>query len=238
MQKTVFHFMGKRVELWTHREPDHLATVIRNSGGFYETDVLLKCREIFIPGTVVIDAGANIGNHTVFFAAILGAKVEAIEPFPANYDLIRMNVVANGLERRVRIHCLALGEREGRGVAEIGQENNLGTVSVRPGGSIGDIPIATLDSIAADLPVGLIKIDVEGGEAGVLAGASRTLRRWLPDIMVEADGTSRFEDTARHLLELGYTVRGRYAWTPTYLFSAIDQGARMHSLLERTAVMA
>jgi hypothetical protein len=80
VQKTVFQFFGRRIELWTHPEPDHLARVIRSTGQFYEPDVLMKIREIHLPGTIIIDVGANIGNHTVFFAAILGAPVLAIEP--------------------------------------------------------------------------------------------------------------------------------------------------------------
>jgi FkbM family methyltransferase len=236
MLKNVFQFMGQRIELWTHPEPDHLATVIRRSRGFYEPDLLMKCREIHIPGTVVIDVGANIGNHTVFFGAILGADVEAIEPFPANQQILRMNVAANGLDRRVRVHDKALGERQGQGQALTGNVDNLGTVRIQPGG--GGIAITTLDQIAADRPIGLIKIDVEGSEVGVLAGARRTLRQWLPDIMIEADGTDRFQDTARLLHEFGYAARGRYAWTPTYLFSATDQAARMRRLLVPVLAMA
>ena len=231
MQKTIFDCLGRRIELWTHPEPDHLATVIRASRGFYEPDVLMKCREIHIPGTLIIDAGANIGNHTVFFAAILGADVMAVEPFAANQQVLQTNVAANGLDPQVRIHAVALGARAGPGCATIGNTRNLGTVQVRAGS--GAVSIVTLDSIAGDHPVGLIKIDVEGGEAGVLQGARRTLERWLPDIMVEADGVERFDATARWLHEIGYAMRGRYAWTPTYLFSATDQAARMQSLFER-----
>ncbi len=231
MQKTIFDCLGRRIELWTHPEPDHLATVIRASRGFYEPDVLMKCREIHIPGTVILDAGANIGNHTVFFAAVLGAEVVAIEPFAANLEVLRINITANGLERRVRVHGVALGAHTGLGCAMIGDPTNLGTVQVRAGA--GAVRIVTLDSTAGDRPVGLIKIDVEGGEAGVLEGAAGTLRRWLPDIMVEADGAERFDTTARWLHEIGYAMRGRYAWTPTYLFSATNQAARMRALFDR-----
>jgi hypothetical protein len=68
MQQQVFSFMGRRIELWVHPEPDHMATVIRTSRTFYELDVLMKCREIYMPGTSIIDVGANIGNHAIFLA--------------------------------------------------------------------------------------------------------------------------------------------------------------------------
>jgi hypothetical protein len=76
---------------------------------------------------------------------------------------------------------------------------------------------------------------VEGNEAAVLAGARQTIRRWRPNIIVEADGTDRFLAMARQLHDLGYVPRGRYAWTPTYLFTTIDQVARMQSLLNPVA---
>ena len=236
MQKNVFSCLGRRIELWTHPEPDHLATLIRSSGRFYESDVLAKVQEVYWPGTTIVDVGANIGNHTVFFAAILGAQVIAMEPYRASHDLLEVNVAANGIEDRVRTHCVALGERDGSGSVRIGDPGNLGTVGIQADG--GDIPIRSLDGMALDTPIGLIKIDVEGDEAAVLAGARQTIRRWLPDIIVEADGADRFLATARQLQELGYAPRGRYAWTPTYLFSAVDQGARMHGLLDRLAQAA
>ena len=233
MQKNVFSCLGRRIELWTHPEPVLLATLIRSTGRFYEPDVLAKVQEIYLPGTTIVDVGANIGNHTVFFAAILGAHVIAIEPYRASHELLEVNVAANGIGEQVRTHCLALGEREGSGSVRIGDPGNLGTVGIQADG--GDIPIRSLDGMAPEAPIGLIKIDVEGNEAAVLAGARQTIRRWLPDIIVEANGADRFLATARQLHELGYAPRGRYAWTPTYLFSALDQDARMHALLDRFA---
>jgi FkbM family methyltransferase len=237
LQKNVFTFLGRRIELWTHPEPDHLATIIRSSGRFYEPDVLMKVQEIYLPGTTIVDVGANIGNHTVFFAAVLGAPVIAVEPFGPNHELLEVNITANGLGGLVRPHCLALGARDGNGTTRIGDATNFGTVSVVTGS--GEIVVRSLDGLLLQhppQPIGLIKIDVEGSEAGVLAGARQTILRWQPDIVIEADGTDRFLATARQLLDLGYAPRGRYAWTPTYLFSAVDQAARLQSLLEPLAV--
>ena len=239
MQKNVFACLGRRIELWTHSPPDHLAAIIGATQRFYEPDMLAKIQEIYLPGTAIVDVGANIGNHTVFFAAILGAPVLAIEPYGPNHDLLQVNIAANGLEQRVCTHRVALGEREGTGSIQIGDASNLGTVSVQPGN--GDVPIRSLDGILRDQPmgnrpIGLIKIDVEGNEGAVLAGAVGTILRWRPDIVIEADRTDRFLATARQLHELGYAPRGRYAWTPTYLFSAIDQTARMQAILHPVPV--
>jgi len=240
MQKHQFSCLGRRIELWTHSRPDHLAMVIGSTGHFYEPDVLTKVREIYLPGTAIVDVGANVGNHTVFFAAILGAPVIAFEPYGPNHDLLQLNIAANGIAGQVTSYHVALGEQDGNGSARIGDAANLGTVSISQGG--GEITIRSLDRILlnqpACRPIGLIKIDVEGNEVAVLAGAQQTIRRWQPDIVVEADGDDRFLAIVRQLHDHGYAPRGRYAWTPTYLFSAIDQTARMQSLLHPLARVA
>ena len=230
MQSTTFGFLGRRIELWTHPEPDHLAGVIRSTQSFYEPDVLLKCRELHIPGTTVVDVGANIGNHTVFFAGILGAAVHAFEPFEPNHALLELNIAVNELGGLVRTHRVALGARSEFGTAIASRPDNFGMVSVAPGA--GEIAISSLDDLAFDDPIGLLKVDVEGAEMAVLQGGADTIRRWLPDIVVEADGAGRFHDVARLLHGLGYVPHGRYAWTPTYLFSAADQSSRMSRILD------
>ena len=96
MQKQVFEFMGRRIELWLHAAPDHMATLIKANRMFYELDVLMKCREIYLPGTAVVDVGANIGNHSVFFGAVLGARVHAFEPYRPSFELLQMSLGKRG----------------------------------------------------------------------------------------------------------------------------------------------
>jgi len=232
MKKQIFEFMGRRIELWTHPDPDHMGRMIRNNRSFYELDVLMKCRELYLPGTAIIDVGANIGNHTVFFGAILNAPVYAFEPYPPNHNLLEMNIAANALEGQVIPTSCALGDTNGCGSLYPGPPTNLGTTSVSFG--IGETPVRTLDSLSIPAPIGLLKIDVEGAETAVLRGAVNTIQRWLPDIIVEAGDTKSFAAIARQLLDLTYTPRGRYAATPTYLFSATGQDRRMRAILAAT----
>jgi Methyltransferase FkbM domain len=90
-----------------------------------------------------------------------------------------------------------------------------------------------LDSMSFAEPVGLLKVDVEGQEPAVLKGASGILRAWLPDVMVEAGDDEAFTKVAECLLDLEYVPIGRYAATPTYLFRAANQVARMRRVLAR-----
>jgi FkbM family methyltransferase len=229
MQKNVFEFLGRRIELWTHPEPDLLARAIRGNRTFYELDVLMKCRELYLPGTAIIDVGANIGNHAIFFGAVLNAPVYAFEPFEPNYALLELNIAANGLDGQVEALCCAVGELDGCGSLVAGNPNNFGTTRVTFG--TGELTVRSLDSLAIPGPVGLIKIDVEGGELPVLLGAEALLRAWHPDLMIEAGTQAELWRLADVLLNFGYAPRGRFAATPTYLFSAADQTERMRRLL-------
>jgi FkbM family methyltransferase len=234
MQKQIFEFMGRRIELWTHPDPDHMGRMIRGNRSFYELDLLMKCRELYIPGTAVIDVGANIGNHSVFFGTILNAPVYAFEPYAPNHDLLEINIAANALEGQVIPTNCALGDINGSGSIHPGPPTNLGTTSVSFG--IGETQVRTLDSLSIPTPIGLLKIDVEGAETAVLRGATIIIQRWLPDIVVEAGDTKSFAAVAAQLLDLTYTPRGRYAATPTYLFTAADQDRRMRTILASIAV--
>lgn len=229
MQRQLIDFMGRRFELWLHPDPDHLAAVIKASRTFYELDVLMKCREIYLPGTTIIDVGANTGNHTVFFAGVLGAPVHAFEPYGPSFDLLGISIFTNRLQQRVRAHFAAVGEQDGKATLTAGPQTNLGMTKCAL--DDGDTPMVRLDSAEIAGPVGLLKIDVEGHEIAVLKGAAGLLRDWLPDVVIEAGDDAAFHAIATHLLDAGYLPRGRFATTPTYLFSAQDQAARMRKVL-------
>lgn len=213
-----------------------MASSIRVGRTFYELDVLLKCRERYLPGTAIVDAGANIGNHTVFFGAILHAPVHAFEPFQSNFDLLEMNIAANSLDGQVLPTCCALGQSDGRGALQAGPPSNLGTTRVTFG--VGETPVRCLDSLAIGGPVGLLKVDVEGGEGAVLLGAAALIKAWLPDIVVEAGDARAFKAVAEILLSFGYVPHGRYAATPTYLFIATDQARRLQRVLAASPAAA
>jgi FkbM family methyltransferase len=144
----------------------------------YERPLLEHIYRLGLTG-LAVDVGANVGNHTMWLAAVCGLHVAAFEPIVPMQ--LQSNVVLNNLEDRVDIYPDALGAVNGEYLKHVG-EGKLR--KPRNNGSHADIRIHTLDSYKLE-DVTLIKIDVEGMEAAVLRGGEETIRRDRPVIFAE-----------------------------------------------------
>jgi FkbM family methyltransferase len=168
------------------------------------------------PGSVFVDAGANIGTYTCPAARLVGptGRVIAFEPHPVTYGYLSRNVEANGLSQVRALH-LALGEAPGQieivSVANPG-ENHVAATGEHGSGAAA-VAMATLDDALAGQeigPVDYLKIDVEGFELPVLRGARRTIAA-SPAIVVQTELQDqhanrygfRIEEIASLLSELG-----------------------------------
>ncbi len=138
------------------------------------------------PGDVVVDVGAHIGRYTLP-AARFASRVISLEPDPENFALLEANVRLNGF-RNVTLLRIAASDRAGSSSLQRATGPNRGTSSLRPpedepGDStrIGETVTVLCDTLDHILePFGLdridwLKIDVEGHERQVLAGARKTL---------------------------------------------------------------
>lgn len=160
---------------------------------------------------VVVDAGANIGNHAVYMAA-KGFPVFAFEPDPVLADCIVESAKLNGLSH-LHVAPVALGSEPGMGRLVAAPEGNVGAQSVNVKG--GDIPILTLDTF--DIPASVVKIDVEGMEMKVLHGAQGTIAQYRPLLYVEAHKNA-YKALAEWAKKNGYVRKARFNSTPTYLY--------------------
>ncbi len=137
------------------------------------------------PGQRVADVGAHHGVYSVLAAKAVGAdgKILAMEPHPTNVSVLRENVALNGLENVVVLDAAAGATK---GMASFHDATNG---RVRPDGSTGTIavPVVPLDEAKSDVGwdgVDVLKIDVEGFEGEVLAGA-RVCLESKPRIFLE-----------------------------------------------------
>jgi FkbM family methyltransferase len=168
------------------------------------------------PGDRCVDVGANIGVHTVRLARLVGAdgEVIAIEPDPDVVQRTNRNVALNRLAN-VRVISAAASERPGemRLYRPSPWDTNRARASLLHHpyltGAHTTVPVVTVDSVCAGVPVALIKIDGAGHEPAVVCGAADTIAGHSPSIvfrfepMLLADGA---QTPFSWLAERGYTL--------------------------------
>jgi FkbM family methyltransferase len=163
--------------------------------------------QILSPGDVVVDVGANIGTHTVFFARAVGEKgaVVAFEPQRLVFQTLCGNVALNGLTN-VTGFMTAVGERRGQVVFPTLDPRatlNFGAVRAAQGGPGDVVDVVPIDELS--LPrCALIKVDVEGMEPAVIAGAKDTIARCRPALFLENDTVERSREVLEAVEAVGY----------------------------------
>jgi FkbM family methyltransferase len=136
------------------------------------------------PGSNFLDVGANAGYFSCILGKLAGptGKVIAIEPEPQNRQLIARNLASNGL-KNVTLLPYAVGAEDGTAKMGIYKPANRGRhslVDLEPCKKFIDVPVRRLDDLVRDANVtewALMKLDVEGFEPFVFAGAPETLSR-------------------------------------------------------------
>lgn len=123
-----------------------------------------------------VDVGANVGSYTVLASGSVKARTVGIEPVPEIFAKLRRNVLVNDMAGRVTCHNIGLGAREEllRFTAHRDTTNHVAAEGSDAEGTIV-VPVRCLDKVLEGQAPRLVKIDVEGWEAEVLAGATDTL---------------------------------------------------------------
>lgn len=206
-------YAGREFELEGVSAADHVVRRILETGTFYEIDLLHYLTQMGLPRGDVIDVGAQIGNHSVFFGNFLAERVVSVEPNPAVIPILERNTKNNpGSYTIIRA---GLGECAGSASVHVPDSHNCGTAQLVPG---HDVNVTTLDAIATDSVV-LVKVDVEGMELDVLRGGLRLLRTQHPDIVLEAATSEDMKLHRAFLSPLGYVPLSRWAATPTWHYA-------------------
>lgn len=174
--------------------------------------------QIVKPGHCVVDVGANIGVHSLFFAQAVGAKgtVVAFEPQRVCHQMLVTNMTLNG-----QVNCLlnleALGAAPGDvrvPRVDINQRYDFGGVAVNAEVEGERVRMITLDSVGLKA-CQLIKIDVEGDEREVLRGAEATIHSCRPILYVDNGA----EEKSPALLEKLFDMDYRLFWHLPPLFN-------------------
>jgi FkbM family methyltransferase len=172
--------------------------------------------DLIRPGDTVLDCGAHVGTFTLSALGAGAARVVAIEPAPDNLECLRRNLADHVRAGRVIVYPKGVWDRDDS-LPLRARPFRSATSSVVfnfPGSQEGPkVPLTTIDKIVAELGlprVDCIKMDIQGAEAAALRGATQTLRRHRPRLLVAMEHGQDDPETIPKLIDTlagGYRIR-------------------------------
>lgn len=218
MIKSTVAYRNKRVVLTHHN--DHIGKKFIAKGRFYEQKMLNNfCQwQKHLHGGLILDIGANIGNHTIFFTKYLKSSVIAYEPHAGNFDLLKMNINNNVCSNSIAINKAITSD--GRRVDIISDRpTNMGIVNIKDNEK--GLPTATPKDIASAFnltDLRLIKIDCEDSSLEVLEAFSKIIAETGCDVAVEAYKEEEVKRLDKWMKENKYFTKNMFDTyaAPTY----------------------
>jgi FkbM family methyltransferase len=184
-------------------------------------------RKLLRPGMTVVDVGANIGYYLLLAEQAVGTdgRVICIEPSSENLPELRRNIEINALAN-VCLYAIALGDHEG----ETGLQTGINSGIIDGRGGTYTVPLRRLDQVVAER-VDFLKIDVEGYEGQVLAGAEDLLATQKPTLFLELHPhiVGRFGFSTSGILA---DLKRHYAHITLYE----NQAAASQSIIDKIAI--
>ena len=161
--------------------------------------------------TWFVDIGANIGTHTIPMSYHVD-RVIAFEPDDANFDLLSKNVAGLcAIRKNVTATKMAIGDT----LQEVNTQFDFGKTKIVQGTGIKSAPLDILGLPKVDL----VKIDVEGQELKVLVGMRNILIKYKPDMLIEMQDETTYNETFDFLKSCNYNAY----WFPVSTYSKNNQ---------------
>jgi FkbM family methyltransferase len=180
--------------MMTNTERCHLAKELYWGNGALQSPADTLALDLAMTLSGNADLFLDIGAYTGLFALAVARRnpqivAHAYEIVPENFQLLWQNIIRNNLVERVIPHLLGVGDDEGTLTVSASLGPGVLASSVALDSTADDgvtIPVAALDYLFAGFHGRMVfKIDVEGFEWAVLAGARDLIRRTRPDIICE-----------------------------------------------------
>ena len=201
-QLRVRNFVKEQLVELTHESLKFKLYINPNNGGvdnfiflhgIYEKPLLTRLKKELRSGDTFVDVGANIGQHSLFAAHVVGetGKVISFEPIENLYRQFTRSIAANKKEKpwlNIEPHCLGAGETSHSAPIFFSRQNMGGSSLVISDGTQGfrQIQIVNLDDfLGEESQINFIKIDVEGYEYYVLKGLKAIISQHRPKIIFE-----------------------------------------------------
>lgn len=161
--------------------------------GLHEFEEMGFVLHFLSDGDLFMDVGANIGSYTILASGVRHVRSISVEPLPTTFASLLENVRLNRLDPLVVAHNKALGSRTGvvRFTSNLDTVNHVAAEEDAAQATV-EVELTTLDVITGNQSPALIKIDVEGFETEVLAGATSTLSSpKLCAVLIETNSSGR-----------------------------------------------
>src|SRR5258708_38072015 len=216
-----------------HRHDRYIGRSLELYGEFSEAEVQLLT-SLLRPGSVVVEAGATTGAPAIPLSRAAGTEgsVTAFEPQRLVFDLLCANLAMNGIEN-VHAHQRAVGAASGSVTVpqlDPSAEANFGGVALGHCETGESVPVVSIDDL--QLPrLDLIKADVEGMEADVIAGAKDSIAGHRPILYLENDRPEKRDKLCEIVRSLGY----RIWWHTPPLFQASNFAGNPEDVFEGIA---
>jgi FkbM family methyltransferase len=200
---------------------DGIQNIQLSHGAFYELDILQSIDKLLDKNSVVIDIGANVGNHTVYWAKVTKVKkIYSFEPVKSTFRILLKNIEINNISDKVKIYNIALGNKKSKGIIDVYNLDNIGGTSLSEDND-GDLELDKIDNIKEIMEepeISFVKIDVEGFEKNVLQGAINLFDKYKPMVFIESfQGVNQYDFTYGFFKKLDYNEPIKYP-AENYLF--------------------
>lgn len=167
---------------------------------------------------IFVDAGANIGNHTLYLAAATGCEVHAFEPNVHLAAALEQSVAVNQFQKKVTVHQLGLGQVAGEATFDHLDPSNLGALLMQD-----DSTATSLDNLQLGKSVKVIRIQSSENVLSILKGAIKCLQKAKPAIYVECKTKDSFSAVTSFLAEQKYGCMNSFSTNQTHLFLPIEK---------------
>lgn len=187
-----------------------------SAGRIFDDLVYGECARFIRPGTVVLDVGANFGQMSLLFSALVGdgGTVYSFEAQKFVFDVLNMNIAANGIANVRTFNVAVMRDSEGSvsfPAPDFSLFPSYGSFGVDEKRADGpQVKKLRIDDLKIGGEIGLMKIDIQGADLQAMQGARETIMRARMPIVFEYEKEYdkifdvEFADYLRFMEEIGY----------------------------------
>jgi FkbM family methyltransferase len=186
--------------------------------GLHEFEDMAFVLHLLREDDLFVDVGANVGSYTILAGGAVGARCITIEPIGTTFHLCEGNINLNRIDERVNALNIGIGKENGvlRFTAGLDTVNHV-LADSETTQNVVEVPIKSLNELLEFQEPALIKIDVEGFESNVIAGADKVLSRSsLLAVIMELNGSGErygFDEKILHNKMLSFGFQS-YTYSP------------------------